>query len=99
MTETENLVLAQLQIIRADIGGLRSDLTKNTENIASLAQSIVGMRRDIGRLENRVDKLAEAVSSQRDDIRAIAIAMEGQNTRLNHTETRLDNIESERPVH
>ena len=67
---------------------------------AVLAESIVGLRRDLERQCGRVDSFAERLSSMhgemrsmRLDMRAIAIAIDGNSVRLGHIETRHENLE------
>jgi hypothetical protein len=90
MTDSpDNLVLAQLNLIRAEIA-------KGNGNTATLAEAVVGLRRDLDRQSARIDSLAEGVAAMRHDIRAIAIAIDGHGTRLTHIETQLDNIHLDR---
>lgn len=79
--ELHQFMLAQFQAIRADV--------------STLAAGIVGLRRDVeivreelSRHSNRIESLAHAVGNVRHDMKAMAIAFDGDSIR-----TRLDRIE------
>jgi len=86
--ELHQFILAQFQAMRADNGAIRSDVATLTASIVGLRRDVELVREELNRQSGRIESLAHAVGSVRHDMKAMAIAFDGESIRA-----RLDRIE------
>ena len=77
--EPDNIIIQHLRAIREDMSSMRGETNSKIE---ALAASMTSMNA-------RLSNVEDAVNGMRGEIRMIAIAVDGHNTRLDRIEKRL----------